>query len=119
MRSHNPSLVAGCVFALLWFIQPLCSSAQDLEAALAHAKNVYAQQGPKAALPEYESLLAGYREVGDRRGEAITVGLIGNCYKHLGDYPKALELLKTALQIKRELGSGQIPGSHCLFQREH
>jgi CHAT domain-containing protein/tetratricopeptide (TPR) repeat protein len=104
MRSHNPSLpVAGYVLALLWFIQPLCSSAQDLEPALAHARNVYAQQGPKAALPEYESLLADYRKVGDRRGEAITVGLIGNCYKHLGDYPKALELLKTALQIKREL----------------
>jgi len=91
------------VFTFLFVIHPLSASAQDLEAALAHAKNIYAQQGPRAALPEYESLLAGYRQAGNRRGEAITLGLIGNCYKHLGDYPKALELLNSALRIKREL----------------
>jgi len=95
--------LVACVFALLASIRPASSSAQDLEAALAHARNVYAQQGPNAALPEYESLLAGYRRSGNRRGEAITLGLIGNCYKHLGNYPKALELLNAALQLKRQL----------------
>ncbi len=35
--------------------------------------------------PEYEKALAAYRAVDNRHGEAITLGLIGNCYKHLGD----------------------------------
>jgi CHAT domain-containing protein/Tfp pilus assembly protein PilF len=79
--------------------------AQDVKTdnALAEAKTIYSQQGPRAALPAYEKVLDAYRKLGDRRGEAITTGLIGNCYKRLGNYPKALELLNAALQIKREI----------------
>jgi CHAT domain-containing protein/Tfp pilus assembly protein PilF len=82
-----------------------CCSAQNAspDDVLAHAKLTYSQQGAKAALPEFEQVLESYRKAGDRRGEAITTGLIGNCYKHLGDYPKAETLLNSALQIKREL----------------
>jgi len=82
-----------------------CCRAQNVspDDALAHAKTTYAQQGPKAALPEFERVLESYRKAGDRRGEAITTGLIGNCYKRLGDYPKALITLNSALQMKREL----------------
>jgi CHAT domain-containing protein/Tfp pilus assembly protein PilF len=71
--------------------------------ALAQAKLIYSQQGPKAALPEYEKVLDLYRTSGDKIGEAIAVGLIGNCYKRLGDYSKALEMLNSALAMKREL----------------
>jgi len=82
-----------------------CCRAQNVspDDALAHAKTTYAQQGAKAALPEFEQVLESYRKAGDRRGEAITTGLIGNCYKRLGDYPKALIMLNSALQMKREL----------------
>ena len=64
---------------------------------------IYSQQGPKAALPQYERVLASYRQSGNKLGEAITIGLIGNCYKRLGDYSKALEMLNSALVMKREL----------------
>jgi CHAT domain-containing protein/Tfp pilus assembly protein PilF len=82
-----------------------CSAAQDsaLDDALAHAKLTYSQQGAKAALPEFEQVLESYRKAGDHRGEAVTTGLIGNCYKRLGDYAKALSLLDSALEMKREL----------------
>ena len=80
-------------------------SAQDKkpDQILAEAKAVYSQQGAKAAFPEYQKALAAYQQSGDKSGEAITIGLIGNCYKHLGEYPKALEMLNTSLSMKREL----------------
>src|SRR6476659_2788931 len=67
---------------------------------LAHAKALYSQQGPKEALPEYERALAAYRQADNKLGEAITIGFIGNCYKRLGDYPKALEMLNASLSMK-------------------
>jgi CHAT domain-containing protein/Tfp pilus assembly protein PilF len=71
---------------------------------LAHAKSIYSSTGPSAALPEYEKALAAYRALENRHGEAITLGLIGNCYKHLGDRDRALDFLGRALKIKQELG---------------
>jgi CHAT domain-containing protein len=63
----------------------------------------YSQQGARAALPEFKSVLEAFRKDGDKHGEAVVTGLIGNCYKKLGDYPKALQLLNQALQMKRDL----------------
>ena len=70
---------------------------------LEEARDLYSKQGPREALPRYESALALYRDAGDRKGEAITLGYIGNCYKRFGDYPQALEYLGRALAMKREL----------------
>src|SRR5262252_380662 len=47
---------------------------------LVHARTLYSQEGPKAALPEFEKALALFRSENDRLDEAITIGLIGNCY---------------------------------------
>lgn len=83
---------------------PWGALAETPDAALAHARDVYQQEGPAAALPLFEQALAGYREADDRHGEAITLGLVGNCHKRMGDPRRALELLHTALAMKRELG---------------
>ncbi len=71
---------------------------------LARARQIYSEDGPKPALPVFERALALYRAAGDRRGEAITLGLIGNCYKKFGDFQQALDFLNRALAMKRELG---------------
>ena len=76
---------------------------QSPDDLLAKARATYEQSGAKLALPEFETALQAYRAASDRRGEAITLGLIGNCYKHLGDPRRAMELLQSALVIKREL----------------
>jgi CHAT domain-containing protein/Tfp pilus assembly protein PilF len=76
-------------------------SADDV---LARAREIYVEEGPNEALPVYEQALALYREAGDRLGEAITLGYIGNCSKRQGDYDRALEQLGRALAMKRELG---------------
>jgi len=71
---------------------------------LAKARKTYAEQGAKTALPEFEAALAAFRVAGDGRNEAITIGLIGNCYKKLGDYVRAQQMLEQALAMKRKLG---------------
>ena len=83
---------------------PQCRPAGEPDDVLARAKQVYTEDGPKPALPVFERALALYRAAGDRRGEAITLGLIGNCYKKFGDHQKALDYLNRALAMKRELG---------------
>ncbi len=74
------------------------------EDLLVKAREVYEEKGPSEALPLFEKALAGYRAAGDRKGEAITLGLVGNCHKRLGDLDEALALLRQALAMKRELG---------------
>lgn len=93
-------LAAALSLACACFGAQQPASADDL---LAQARVTYDGQGPKPALPQFEAALAAYRASGDRRGEAVTIGLIGNCYKHLGDLPRALDLLQSSLAIKREL----------------
>ena len=74
------------------------------EEALDEARKVYSEQGPRAGLPKFEQALALFREKGNRRGEAISLGQIGNCYERIADYPRALEFLGRALAMKHELG---------------
>jgi CHAT domain-containing protein/Flp pilus assembly protein TadD len=73
-------------------------SPQDEYAA---AIKVYFEQGPKEALPRLQHALESLRGAGDRKGEAIALGFIGNCYKHLGDQKQALGYLLRALELKR------------------
>jgi len=71
---------------------------------LAEARRLYAEEGPRAALPGFEQARDAYRAEGDRLGEAIVLGYLGNCRKHFGEYEAALELLDQALTMKRDLG---------------
>lgn len=71
---------------------------------IAHARQTYIQQGPKVALPEFEQALEMFRKSKDRRREAITLGYMGNCYRRVGDLPRALDFVQRAMTIKQELG---------------
>src|ERR1700757_4901404 len=100
-----PALLAET--ALLVVAVALPAPAQNVSTAdelLEHAKGVYSSAGSTTALPEYEKALGAYQAAHDRHGEAITLGLIGNCYKHLGDRTRALDFLGRSLKIKQELG---------------
>jgi len=71
---------------------------------LAHARRLYAEEGARVALPEFEKALTLFRQEKDAKNEAITLGLIGNCYKKFGEHAKAFDYLQRALALKRELG---------------
>src|SRR6266705_6113838 len=105
LKLHVRSVFAYTPVVIL--VVALTAAAQNGTTAdelLAHAKSVYSSTGPSAALPEYEKALAAYRALENRHGEAITLGLMGNCYKHLGNRDRALDFLDRALKMKKELG---------------
>src|SRR5262249_54605989 len=56
------------------------------------------------ALDYYQQALPITREVGDRAGEAATLGNIGAVYDNLGDWQQALAYYQQALPITREVG---------------
>jgi CHAT domain-containing protein/Tfp pilus assembly protein PilF len=104
LRLHVRSVLAHMPLVVLAVALSVAQNGTTADELLAHAKSVYSSTGPSAALPEYEKALAAYRALENRHGEAIILGLIGNCYKHLGDRTRALDLLNRALKIKQELG---------------
>jgi len=58
----------------------------------------------RRAIGLYEQALAIDREIGDRRGEAVDLGNVGNCYHDLGETRRAIGLYEQALAIDRETG---------------
>ncbi len=105
LKLHMRAMFARTALVLLTFaLSAVAQQELTADELLAHAKSVYSSSGSSAALPEYEKALTAYRALGNRHGEAVTLGLIGNCYKHLGDRTRALDLLDRALKIKQELG---------------
>ena len=45
-----------------------------------------------------------FKELGDRKGQAVTLKGLGHCYSSLGQHTKAMELYEQVLPIKKELG---------------
>jgi len=80
---------------------------------LEKGKQLYTQDGPKAALPQFEAALNIFRSNGDRQREAVTLGYIANCYRKLGDLDQALEFAQQALRMKQDLGDrGEMGNTH-------
>jgi CHAT domain-containing protein len=104
MRHPKTSLVLLGLLSFVVFVLPVSSQTPKGADVLAAARKLYSAEGPNKALPEFERALSLFRSEGDRKGEAITIGLIGNCYKKLGQSVQALEYLQRALTLKRELG---------------
>jgi CHAT domain-containing protein/Tfp pilus assembly protein PilF len=71
---------------------------------LTKAKQLYTQEGPKAALPEFEEALKIFQANKDRHGEAVVLGYIANCQRKLENLDKALDFAQQALHMKEELG---------------
>ncbi len=99
MRSIAKYVCCLALAAMVW-AEDEPSSAQD---RLAKAKQLYTQEGPKRALPEFEQALKMFQTSNDRHGEAVTLGFIANCYRKLEDLDKALDFGQQALRLKQDL----------------
>ncbi len=97
-------------FAAAALLCAMALGAQSADQVAERARQLYGTEGPRTALPEYERALALYRQEGNRRGEAVVLGQIGNCYKHFGEFPKALDYLGRALALKQQLGDRREEG---------
>ena len=104
MFTRLAAALVGFACALAFAQTPSPVQTEAADQASAEAREIYSQQGPREALPKFEHALSLYQKAGDRKGEAITLGHIGNCHKRLGDLPRALDYLQRALAMKHELG---------------
>jgi len=71
-----------------------------LESILYH----YERNDQAAAVAAAQEALARYEALGEKRGMAASLNLIGSSYSDLGDYNKALSFYRRALAVREELG---------------
>ncbi|MFB2937945.1 tetratricopeptide repeat protein, partial [Aerosakkonemataceae cyanobacterium BLCC-F154] len=83
----------------------------EADRLLQQAQQQYRQSQFREALRNFEQALVIYREIGDKRGEGVTLSYIGTVYDSLGQYPKALEFFSQALAIYREVGNKAYEGT--------
>jgi len=104
------SFLAPALLAAALVMVPGCSEpapagvSQEIEQKIDAARKLFQEEGPKRALPEFESILAGCIESGDKACEARLLGHLGICYRRLGDLEKALDFQKRSLALKERLG---------------
>jgi len=88
------------------------ASAQTLDAGDAAATQLL-QQGTLQAMKgqlqttiySWQQALRIYRQTHNRLGEGRALGVLGNAYHMLGDYPQAIDYLQQSLVILRQLGN--------------
>jgi predicted ATPase/class 3 adenylate cyclase/Tfp pilus assembly protein PilF len=85
------------------------SLAASLRVRLAEAAETRGDYGRAKDL--YEESLSHYRETGDTRGIALTLGGLGTLYSDQGDYERAKQLYEEGLVIARKLGGPQLLGA--------
>jgi CHAT domain-containing protein/Tfp pilus assembly protein PilF len=96
--------VCCCGMALLSLTAWPQDARPSAQERLTRAKQLYTQEGPKAALPEFEETLKMFQADKDRNGEAIVLGYIANCQRKLENLDKALDFALQSLRMKEELG---------------
>jgi len=97
-------LLAIALFGLLIGKAALAQAAEVSDRSLTEVVELYRQEGPAAAVPEFERLLQKFRASGDRKNEAIVLGQIGDCHRRLGNFEQARDRLDQALALSRDLG---------------
>jgi CHAT domain-containing protein/tetratricopeptide (TPR) repeat protein len=61
----------------------------------------------QAAIEDWQTVLSIYRQLNDRRGEAISIRNLGLIQKSLEEYEQAISLYKQSLEIFGEIGDRQ------------
>ncbi len=61
----------------------------------------------REALQSWEAALKIYQRIGNRQGEAASLGNLGIAYDSLGEYQKAIAFYDQSLEIQRQIGDRQ------------
>jgi tetratricopeptide (TPR) repeat protein len=86
--------------------QPTTEERQDYGLFCSNLGNVYNSLGKyQESLNFFQQSLTIQREIGDRNGEANSLGNLGNVYTSLGQYQEALDFYQQSLAIEREIGN--------------
>ncbi|XGV97330.1 MAG: tetratricopeptide repeat protein [Leptolyngbya sp. BL-A-14] len=68
----------------------------------------------QAALKSWQQALTIFKEIGDRQGEAASLGNLGLAYFSLGQYAIAIEFHQQSLAIECQIGDLPSPSSSLL-----
>ena len=74
---------------------------------LLQATDQFRKSQLREALRDWVASLELYRDIGDRQGEAASLGNLGNTYRRLGQYDRAIDFHQQNLAITREIGDRQ------------
>ena len=94
----------ACGRKLLAIHQKCSDTVQEGTLSIALAQICERQSLYAEAKELYERAIPVMRTTGNRRGEAITYGGLGNMFRHAGEYLKANECQEKALAISMEIG---------------
>jgi CHAT domain-containing protein/Tfp pilus assembly protein PilF len=97
-------LLIAVLLGLFWTVHAAAND-EDIDARLIASENLYREQGPEIALPEFERLAAEFNQSQQRLDEAVALHFIGECHWRIGDFDSARAYLDRALLIKRNLGN--------------
>ncbi len=83
-----------------------------IEAALlkSMAQQEWATGGHAQAHAYADQALARFRQVGDRRGEGLTLNMLGAIISAQGDMPSAMDCFEASLELRRTVGDRQGEG---------
>ena len=68
------------------------------------AKVLIRQNDLEPALAELEELLAYYRDIGNREGEATVLNAIGIVHRHRNEFEQAIACFEVSIKVKEDLG---------------
>jgi tetratricopeptide (TPR) repeat protein len=85
--------------------QPTPTQQQNYAAVCNNLGAAYQSLGQyQQAIYFHQQSLAIQREIGDRNGEADSLGNLGSAYRSLGQYQQAIDFHQQSLAIQREIG---------------
>src|SRR5436309_15904554 len=101
--------IAQCVCCLILLtgtaLSQTATPSTPAQKLLTKGKQPYTEEGPKAALPQFEEAIKMFRSSNDRHGEAVALGYIANCHRRLENLDKDLEFAKQALRMEEAVGN--------------
>jgi CHAT domain-containing protein/Tfp pilus assembly protein PilF len=103
MSSTTLAARSALVLALVLGALP-AASARQLPEALEQARATLHREGPAAALPALETVLAAARDAGDRLTEGAALRALGGAYRALDRIADARSALERALEVTAQSG---------------
>ncbi|MBN3885402.1 MAG: tetratricopeptide repeat protein, partial [Nostoc sp. JL34] len=84
----------------------------NYRAALNNLGNAYNSLGQyQQAIEFYQQSLEIFRDIGERKGEGISLANLGNAYNYQGQYERAIDFFQQSLDISRDIGDRNSEGS--------
>lgn len=107
-RSPISILISLLLMVAIVSAQDRKAEAEALFADAEKLRRAESADSRREAIRKFEAAILIFRELGIADREAASVNNIGYIYARLGDYPKALEYLRSSLELSRSAGDKKL-----------